>query len=119
MLPEIWGPIIWYNFHIMSYTYVNDEIRKYISFFKSMPYILPCLICTEHFREELIKSPPDKNLITRDSTIRWLNNLHNHVNARLNKKIVKLGEANRIYNDTETGITKIDHRKIILFLKIT
>lgn len=117
MLPTEWGPIIWYNFHMMSYTY-NEEMREnYIKFFKSMAYILPCNTCSEHFKKNLSKATPEENTVNRNIMIKWLNDMHNSVNIRLNKKIVSLQMANKIYYRGDNLV--VNHDKILSFVKIT
>lgn len=116
MLPTEWGPIVWYNFHTMSYTYNDKRKDEYIKFFKSVAYILPCYTCTEHFKNTLSKSPPEINTVNRDKMIEWLNTIHNQVNRRLNKKNVTLDMANKIYYSD--GKLKLDHLKILKFVQI-
>lgn len=118
MLPTEWGPIVWYNFHMLSYTYNENEKERYILFFKSMPYILPCLVCTDHFKDELARSPPNKNIKEKNDMIKWLNTMHNSVNKRLGKMIINLKEAHMIYHNNN-GSLKINHDKLCRFLKIT
>ena len=118
MLTKIWGPIFWYNFHIISYSYNNSEKQKYITFFKSMPYLLPCLICNGHFKQILNKHTPEKNITNRNKFIKWLLNIHNSVNKRLNKKTITLAKSKKLYYDNN-NILKLDHHKILDFLKIS
>ena len=117
MLPTEWGPIVWYNFHILSYSYDHGERLRYIKFFKSMPYILPCLVCIDHFKKTLQNSPPEKNISNRKDIIKWLNNIHNTVNRRLNKRIISLKDAEKIYYNNN-GNLRLNHNKMINFLKI-
>lgn len=117
MDPKIWGPYVWYNFHILSYAYNDSDQEKYKVMFKSIPYIIPCLTCKEHLKRSFIKSSPNDNIIDRKSIIEWLNNLHNIVNKRLGKKIITLNRAEKIYYDTD-GNLKINHNKMIKFIKL-
>lgn len=117
MNPTIWGPYVWYNFHILSYSYLENEQESYRTFFKSVPYTLPCLTCKEHFKRALIKSPPDKNIVDGETMVKWLNNLHNVVNKRLEKDVVSLDRAYKIYHH-KNGELKIDHNKMMKFIKM-
>jgi hypothetical protein len=117
MLPTEWGPIVWYNFHTISYTYNEERKDEYVKFFKSMAYILPCYTCTEHFKNTLSKSPPEVYTVNRDKMIGWLNNMHNQVNKRLKKKNVSLEMAKKIYYNSDDNL-KLDHLKITKFVQI-
>ncbi len=117
MLPAVWGPIVWYNFHILSYSFDPIYKKKYIRFFKSVPYILPCMICTDHFKMALNNYPPDKYCVNKPKMTTWLFNMHNIVNKRLNKKIYNLSQVEKIYNDSE-GNLKLSHYKMVEFLKL-
>ena len=112
MDPKIWGPIFWYIFHIISYSYIDSERNRYIKFFRSMPYILPCLVCTDHFKNTLDKHPPETNIVSRNSMIKWMNNIHNRVNKRLGKRLVSLKSSRSLY-------IGVNHHKIIKFLTIS
>ena len=117
MLPTEWGPVVWYNFHTMSYAYNNDKKDEYVKFFKSIPYILPCFTCTEHFKKTLANSPPIKNTQSREDMIKWLNNIHNTVNRRLKKRIVGLAASRKIYHNNQGNLIT-DHMKMIRFIRI-
>ena len=118
MLPTEWGPTVWYNFHILSYSFITKEKQKYIRFFRSVAYILPCLVCTDHFKRNLQNSPPDKNIVNKDKFVKWIINIHNSVNQRLHKKIYGYKEASRFYHN-KNGDLRLDHKKMISFLKLT
>ena len=116
MTPDMWGPNIWYVFHALSYSFNEKEKMRYVVFMKSMPYILPCLICTDHFRITLQNSPPDKHITSRKSYIKWMVNTHNTVNKRLHKKIISLTQSNSIY--VKNNKLVLNHHKMHNFLDI-
>ena len=87
--PEIWGPMFWCCFHLVSLGYPESptfaEKRAAKEFFASMVFLLPCPACRGHFREVLQVLPVDTWLDNRRSLTEWVWKLHNSVNARLGK----------------------------------
>ena len=117
MLPEVWGPIVWYNFHILSYSFDVNEKQRYIRFFKSIPYILPCIVCTDHFKLALASYPSEKNCINQKKIVTWLCDIHNIVNIRLYKKIYTVKQIYKIYHDKNDNLI-IYHTQMVSFLKL-
>ena len=87
--PEIWGPLFWSTFHIVSLGYPESptfaEKRAAKEFFNSMIFLLPCPVCKEHFSDVLKTLPVETWLDNRSSLTEWVWMLHNRVNARLGK----------------------------------
>ena len=87
--PEVWGPIFWCCFHLVSLGYPDNptfaEKRSAKEFFNSMIFLLPCPSCREHFKEILQGSPVEPWLDNRRSLTEWVWSLHNQVNTRLKK----------------------------------
>lgn len=111
-----WGNYFWYLFHILSYTYLPSEKNRYIEILKNNVDLLPCPMCIEHYKKMLSKFDLDNNLKSKDDFVYLLNDMHNQVNKRLNKKIYSIDEANKIF--LKNGKPIIIHNAIIQYLKI-
>ena len=101
--PEIWGPIFWSTFHIISLGYPEDpsysEKRAAKEFFNGLVYLLPCPICRTHFREVLQLNPVETWLDNRKSLIEWVWTVHNQVNVKLGKPEITMIEFYKRYNE--------------------
>jgi len=88
---EKWGPKAWHMLHAFS---IDDSSEitpllkhKYYIFYTSFLYVIPCLICKEHYSEILFNILPIKEeKITRKYIEHWVFNAHNIVNVLLKKK---------------------------------
>lgn len=114
---SIWGPSTWNLFHLMSYSYNPECKKQYVNIIRNMPYILPCMVCSDHFRRMLFNNPPEKFCDSKENMIKYFNKLHNNVNKRLGKRIIKLEDAHKIYHDKE-GNLKIHYQKLIIFFRL-
>lgn len=87
--PEVWGPVFWSTLHIVSLSYADEptyaEKRAAKEFYSALPYVLPCPVCREHFREVLQALPVENWLDNRNSLVEWVWMAHNRVNERLGK----------------------------------
>lgn len=90
--PQQWGPGAWNLIHLSAAGYPENptpEIRsQYIAFFRSLQYVLPCNGCRQGYAH-LIAGPVRLTpavFADRLSLFRWTVELHNAVNAKLNKE---------------------------------
>lgn len=102
MTNSYWGPMTWKTLHCITYYYPHNpsnEIKKlYADFFNTVVVaILPCPICQKHYLKQLRDRPIYNNLHDRRSLSRWLVDLHNNVNKRNRKRIIKYEEADELY----------------------
>lgn len=66
----------------------------YKQFFHSLGNVIPCKRCSEHYRENLEKSPLSaSSLNSAESLFQWSVKLHNNVNQMLGKPVVEPMEA--------------------------
>jgi hypothetical protein len=74
----------------------QERIRM---FFDLLPDLLPCPLCGNHFRETIATVHPltDTVLSSRATLTRWLIDVHNEVNRRLDKPTVSYGQAEAYY----------------------
>ncbi len=110
-MSQYWGNRQWYWYHLVSYTSpdtLNIQSKKnYTEFIYLMTKLLPCKKCYEHFKLYLKETPID--FTTKETMIEWFVKAHNYVNKRLEKPILTVEDANKIYlipsnfnpNDTE------------------
>lgn len=91
LMTKIWGPSMWVALHSIAFGYPiqpSDEKKaKYKLIFENLGYVLPCRYCCESYGE-FIKTGDtllnDSVFETRDTLTRWIYNLHNRVNKKLN-----------------------------------
>ena len=86
---EKWGPFAWHMLH--SFSIKSPNIRKkhsYYVFYTTFIYIIPCLVCKEHYSEILYNMLPlYEEKINREYIEKWVFLTHNIVNIILKKKL--------------------------------
>jgi hypothetical protein len=111
---SIWGRHMWFTLHNISLAYPNTpnktDKENYKAFFYLIKDILPCKICSDHYKENLLKLPlTDEILSNKELFIKWVIDMHNLVNENINKKIIdykdarKLIENNNFYNTEDNN----------------
>jgi hypothetical protein len=88
----IWGPVLWFYLHIMSFNYPNNPTQTqknhYKDFIYNLRFVLPCKYCRINLINNLKEHPITNNdLKNRETFSRYIYNLHNIINKMLNKKI--------------------------------
>jgi hypothetical protein len=111
---EIWGPKAWHLLHAFSinnnYKISNDKIHNYYIFYTTFLYILPCLICSEHYSDILYNLHPiEEDKINRIYLKRWVYEIHNIINNLLNKEIFP-------YNIFIENYNTINHKDIFYII---
>jgi len=110
--PEIWGPYGWKFIHMVALAYpvkpTEEEKLYYYSFFMSISNILPCSLCRDHYKKNLLKYPLNDNVLkTRETLINWTIDMHNEVNISNNKPIMDYDSAIKlIINNYDSGEPK-------------
>lgn len=119
--PKQWGPVAWYFFHIISFTFPleEEEINKkkhfYIEFYNIISNLLPCITCQNHYKHILKAKPVNINTITkRDDLIKWVLNTHNVVNIITGKQKYNLDRLLSLY--IINNQININHKLLIKFL---
>lgn len=110
---EEWGPTVWRILHTLAERgglqkdklLQADEGRSWPLFVKTLGPMLPCPYCRDHLAEWMIYHP--FNLPTENSEwnfyIRtWFYELHESVNARLQKPSFSFDQLKTTYNNTRT-----------------
>lgn len=96
--PDIWGPSGWKFIHFITLGYpknpTSDNKNNYKSFLTMISDILPCSLCSNHYKENLIKYPlTDDILSNKIKLFNWSVDMHNEVNKINKKPIVSYDEA--------------------------
>lgn len=96
--PDIWGPHGWKFIHYITLGYPNNpteqDKKKYYNFFMDLSNVIPCGVCGNHFKQHLEITPlDDEALKNKESLMTWGIMMHNHVNAKNNKKIQSIKDA--------------------------
>lgn len=99
-----WGPNAWNFLHTVTYNYSSapssEDKNVMFTFLRSIPKILPCKKCGNHF-ETLVNAyfpnPGCDALSSREKLVEMMILLHNKVNARLSKKQLDRAEVDIIY----------------------
>jgi hypothetical protein len=109
---KTWGPYGWKFMHMVALAYpnnpTNEDKENYKTFFTILSNILPCQMCAEHYKKNLVNFPlTDLILSSRDTLLKWTIDVHNEVNRSIGKKILDYDEAiTLIKNNYEDKTTK-------------
>ena len=99
--PKIWGPHAWDFMLSVAMTYPDnpseDVANRYKNFYYSLADVLPCLVCREHYKENLQSLPLDNYLGNSKLLSKWVVQIHNIVNRINKKRIVGYEEALKLY----------------------
>ena len=95
---DSWGSNLWKAMHVMTFLYSDNptskEKKAAQSFFEALPYMLPCSICKQDFKQ-YVKYIPLKNKRVLST---WLWNVHNNINKKLGKKMISYEECQRMFS---------------------
>ena len=113
----VWGPHGWKFIHMVALGYplhpTDDQKKDYKKFFLSIANVLPCIICSNHYSENLIKHQlTDEVLKNKTNLLHWTIDMHNEVNKMNNSKVYSYEEALKsIRNNYNEKDIKIDDSK--------
>lgn len=88
-----WGPPVWRYLHLMAFLYpqtkppTEAERARYLALFQAVAATLPCETCRKHFQEHVDSATFQAALTSSEdlALAKWLVEVHNSVNTRLNK----------------------------------
>jgi len=91
--PNLWGKEAWKFIHFVALSYNPTPANEitYLKFFESLPTVLPCPICGQHFKENMAKYPP--NMRSNKELFEWTVDMHNIVNEENGKPIYSYNNA--------------------------
>lgn len=102
--PKVWGPHYWYMFHNMAYNYVerpSEETKRNLkNFIQSIPFILPCPLCSDHAKIFLERNNHllDHSVSSRNNLMMFFFFFHNYVNQNTQKKSLSLVDFKKKYD---------------------
>lgn len=110
---KTWGPYGWKFMHMVALAYPNnptdEEKKNYKIFFTILGNILPCQMCADHYKKNLIEFPlTDYILSTKDTLLKWTIDIHNIVNKSIGKKIIDYDDAIILIKNNFVDKNKID-----------
>ena len=85
----IWGGDLWNTLHNISFNYPispsPEDKQNYKNFFTSLSYVLPCCLCRTSYINFITNIIPltDDVLINRESLTKWVFDLHELINKKL------------------------------------
>ena len=117
--PDTWGPVIWHALHYITLGYPdqpsNHNKEKYKQFFTLISDVLPCSICADHYSENLLKMPLDDIVLAnKESLIKWLIDVHNVVNEKNKKPIIKYEVARKMIEENTECKHNIIYEPIVI-----
>ena len=91
MLTSVWGPSAWHLLHTMSFNYpvepTQEQKHHYRNFVLNLKNVLPCKYCRINLKTNLKELPITMDCMkSRDTFSRYIYNLHELINRKLNKK---------------------------------
>lgn len=107
MSVESWGPSAWVFLHACSFSYPEDPSQAdregMFSLLSSLTTVLPCKKCRKHYLNYFSRTVGTHGassvvLQSRDSVSKWVVDLHNAVNVRLNKPVWQYDDVSKMYN---------------------
>ena len=109
-----WGPAAWTIMHATSFAYpvhpeAHDRERMY-EFLVSLAAVLPCRKCRVDWQKYLqthLISPDSPHLSGRGPISRFLVAGHNHVNAKLGKRLVAYDTVAKWYLQDDAGYGRL------------
>ena len=106
--PDAFGPAFWFTIHNATTTYPNrptifvqEGMKKLIA---SMPLLIPCVVCKEHFFSFLETANLDNATASRENLFEFFVSAHNYVNRRLRKPEMSLSDAKKMYGFDKPGV---------------
>jgi len=112
----VWGPHGWKFIHMVALGYplhpTDEQKKNYKKFFLSIANVLPCIICSNHYSENLIKYPlTDEVLKNKTNLLHWTIDMHNEVNKMNNSKVYSYEEALKSIRNNYNDKQNKEHNK--------
>ena len=122
--PENWGPHGWKFIHFITLGYPDNPSEQdkinYKTFLTSIKNVLPCSICANHYKQNLIDNPLDDNVLSsRINLINWGIKVHNAVNKSNGKKEYSFEEGLEMIKNNQDTHSNNNYIWTILIISIT
>lgn len=82
---DFWGPAQWTALHCFAMSYTRDKAAAFVTYVNTLTQLLPCPICSNHFKQHLRTIPLENYLTNRESVFFWTYLIHDAVNYSLGK----------------------------------
>jgi len=110
---QIWGDKGWFFLESIVLTYPNnpsqEQKKEYKQFFYTLPTVLPCEKCRNHFYQFITKYPLNNTILkSKNNLILWLLTAHNNIKKINGEKEIKLKEFYDYYNKVYKTDIKLD-----------
>ena len=97
----VWGPKLWHSLHCTALNYPENpsesDKQNYKSFYLNVHRIIPCNLCANHYRQNVIAFDLDLFLTTPMDLFRFTVDIHNLVNKQLGKPLFAFEDALSIH----------------------
>jgi hypothetical protein len=118
--PKIWGKHGWIFLHSIALSYPNmptkQEQLNMKNFFTNIAHILPCNMCRDHYKLNLIKHPLDSQVLKNSNNLNeWLIKIHNEVNLISNKKMINI-TPKEVYENISNKSNKSNYYFILILI---
>ncbi|MFS8159312.1 MAG: ERV1/ALR-related protein [Candidatus Roizmanbacteria bacterium] len=81
MNPNYWGPGLWTYIHsVAAVALTADQRAEFRELIYHLAKTLPCKKCKDHFRENLVKFPIERYMVSAVSMFTWTYIMHDAVN---------------------------------------
>lgn len=84
---SVWGPALWLYLHTAAD--FCDDPSAFSSLIMSLAGTLPCPDCRKHLKEYTAQFPPTTAILDGASAVTYVQELHDHVNTLIGKKVQK------------------------------
>jgi len=89
---DAFGPVAWHHLHTVGFSYPEsptptdrEDFARFLIYFTRT---LPCSDCQNKFKAYIAQTfKPDTHLRSCETLSRWIFRAHNHVNAKLGKRV--------------------------------
>jgi hypothetical protein len=118
--PDVWGPSGWNFMHYVALGYpdtpTSEDKDNYKLFYESLGHVLPCQGCATHYKDTLTNVPVTPHLDSREDLLRWTFDIHNLVNARLEKPQLSYEDALLLYTHKQFPVFDVLWKCILLLV---
>jgi hypothetical protein len=100
---KFWGKNAWIFLNSIALTYDNKNKDEYVKFLNQLQYVLPCLKCREHFKNNLL-SLTDNDMENKETFLNWLLKVRNSIYIEQHRPLKTKNESiaeifNKGYNN--------------------
>lgn len=115
--PKVWGPHAWDFMLAVAMTYPDnpdeETANNYKNFYYSLANVLPCIVCRDHYRQNLQELPIENYLGNSKLLSKWIVQIHNIVNRINKKKIIGYEEGLKLfYENNKNRLEKKNNFKV-------